>query len=129
MRAHGNAIAQFLQVVGNDSVPGSQSAGDNPVVADLRAKLNIDDMYLFVRVHGVDLLDALQLLHGDLRDEKRIVLHLGTGGDSAELARAEARYRDLEMRRDADGAGLLVHLAIDEIDMPGVRKDSAVGKR
>ncbi len=51
---------------------GLQPAGYDPLIAELRAKLNVDNVYLVVRCHGGNLLNALQLLHGNLRHQNRL---------------------------------------------------------
>ena len=53
---------------------------------------------------------------------------LGLASDPAELAGAENVAGIGECGRDADGAGLCVHLAIDKLDAALQRVDLAVGK-
>ena len=55
--------------------------------------------------------------------------NFGFSLDAAELAGAQDVARIRKRGGDADRTGLRIHLAIDEGDVPLMRKDLAVGKR
>jgi hypothetical protein len=68
-----SALAEFLQVVDDDFGAGSDAAFQQPVVADLRAEFDGRQVSLIVGAGDVDLVHALQLLHGNLGNQQSIV--------------------------------------------------------
>ena len=129
MRSDGCAVSQLLKIADDDARAGLEAGVDHPVLTMLRAERDVGDVDLVVVAGDVDLLDALQFLHGGLRDEHRVVEDCGLRAHAAELAGTKNVAGVGEGRGDANGAGLLVHLAVDEDDVAGVREDGAVGER
>ena len=110
--------------------PGAQAAFDDPVAAVLRPQLHIHDMCTWLsECDGVDLLDSLQLLNGNLGNQQRTVADFRGRRHAPELAGAQNIAGIGKCGGDADGAGLLVHLAIDEDDVPPVWVRLAIGQR
>ena len=95
---------------------------------ELGAELDGSQVSLVVVAGDVDLMHALQLLHRNLGNQQSIVAQLRLAPDTAELAGAKDVSGIGERGSDADGAGLCVHLAIDESDVPLHRVDLAVGE-
>src|ERR1700692_3588151 len=85
-------------------------------------------MSLTVGTGDINLVQALELLHGDLWDEQRAMANFGIGLDATELTGTEDVARVGKRGGDADRTGLRVHLAIDEGDVPLQRKDLSVCK-
>ena len=129
MRRDGDAVSQLLQIADDDAGAGLEAGVDDPVLAVLRAEFDVGDVNLVVIACDVDLLNALHLLHGGLRDEDCVVDDRGLGAHAGELAGTKDVAGIGEGRGDANGAGLLVHLAVDEDDAASVREDGAVGER
>ena len=130
VRADGRALAQLLQVVGDDVRAGRKTArSTSQLVPNCGPSSTLATWTLLSAPDDVDLLQALQLLHRDLRDKQGIVAHFVSRLDAAELAGAQNVAGIGEHGRDADGAGLRVHLAIDEHDVALVGIDLAVGER
>ena len=124
----GSALAKLLQVVDDDLRARSKAAFYQPVVADLGPEFDRGEMGFIVAARDIDLLQTLQFLHRNLRDEQGIVTQLRLASDTAELAGAENVVGIGEHGSDADGAGLCVHLAIDELDVTLQGIDLAVGQ-
>ena len=86
-------------------------------------------MGFIVIARDIDLLQSLQFLHRNLRDEQGVVAQLRLASHPAVLAGAENVIGIGEDGSDADGAGLCVHLPIDKLDVAFQGVDLAVGER
>jgi hypothetical protein len=107
-----------LKVIGDDQRAGPYTAFDQPVGADLGAELNCGHVSLTVGTGDINLVQALELLHGDLRDKEGAMANFGICLDAAELTGTEDVARVGKLGGDADRTGFRVHLAIDEGDVP-----------
>src|SRR5579864_7141038 len=129
MGTDGNALFQLLEIAEDDAIAGMQAGSDDPVLTMLRAERHVDDVHLVAGADGVDLFEALKVLHGGLRNENGVAEDRGLSAHAAELPGTKDVAGVGEGRGDADGAGLLVHLAVDKDDAAGVREDGTVGER
>ena len=127
--ATGAPSRSFCRLLDDDTRAGLKTGVDDPVLAVLRAERDVGDVDLVVVAGDVNLLDALQLLHGGLRNEDRVIEDRGLRAHAAKLAGTKDIAGVGKGRSDANGAGLLVHLTVDEDDAAGVREDRAVGER
>ncbi len=82
-----------------------------------------------VAADDVDLVHALQLANGPLRDDDGVLQNLRLRGDAAELAGTQHVAGVGELRRDAQAAGLRADAAVHKDDVAGLRIDLAVGQR
>src|SRR3984885_3548535 len=109
MRSDGSALAKFLQVVDDDLRPGSNPSFHQPVGADLWPKFYGGEMGFIVSARDIDLLQSLQFLHCNLRNEQGIVAQLRLAAHTAVLAGAENVVGIWKHGGDTDGARLCVH--------------------
>src|ERR1700733_16266413 len=114
MRTDWNALPKLLQVIHNTLSPRRAAGLRNPAGADLRAQVHRLHMRLAVGPGDVNLVQPLKLKHRHLRNEQCTVAKLGLSLDAPELAGPQHIARVGKGSRDTDGAGLRVHLAIDE---------------
>ncbi len=96
--------------------------------AVLRTQRHVHHVHAIVRAATYHLLNALQFLHRQLRNQQRILPDLRLSGDPAELAGAQHIPRIGKGSGDADGSGLLIHLPVDEGDRALVWISGSIGQ-
>ena len=104
MRSDGCTLPELLQVAGNHELTGMQTSADDPVIAGLRTKRDVDHVHSVIRANGIDLLNALHFLYRQLRYKESILANLRLGGDTAELVRPQYISRIRKCSRDANGS-------------------------
>ena len=124
MRSDRSTFTELLKVVCDDHRARVDATFNEPVGADLWAELDSREVSFAIGAGEIDLVQSLELLHRNLRDEQGVVANFRGSFDAAELARAQNVARIREGGGDADSAGLRVYLAIDESDFPFCGKTS-----
>ena len=79
-----------LQALDDDPLAGLEAFFDHPQRVDALTDLHVAKRHLVVRIHHRDAVEALQLLHGALRNQQRARLGFEQQPRAAVLARAAA---------------------------------------
>src|SRR6266446_5682202 len=113
----------------DDPLARFQPLPDDPQGADSLAELNLSHVHRIVGPNHGDLMDALQILHGALRNEQRAFFHVDDGSHLRVLAGTQEIGRVREHTPDADGAGRRPDRAVQDRDRPpiGVRRPVGEG--
>src|SRR5712691_11465735 len=83
------AGARAVDALDDDPLARLQSLRDDPQRAHARARLHGPYLDCVVGLDDGDLVHALDVLHGPLRDEERVLLHLDDGPNLGVLAGAQ----------------------------------------
>src|SRR6185295_12496039 len=117
-----------LQALGDDGFTRLQAVFDNPHRAATVANLDRSNAYLVPVANHRNLVAALQLDHGALRYEQRVLSHIRDSPDASVLSWAQLVCWVGEHPSQPDGAGLRIDLAIHEKDPAPLRIDVPVGQ-
>src|SRR5918998_6453318 len=121
LRVDRRAGSDFLRALCDDRLARLQALLDDPHRLDALADLDGAEADLVVAAHDGDLIAALQLRDGALRDEERLLPHAGHGAHAAVLTRAQSVPGIREDSREPDRARLLVHLPVGDEEPSALR--------
>jgi hypothetical protein len=102
---------------------GLQSFVNDPASADAVTELNGLNVDPVFDVRDSNLVGALQLGHGAVRDEQRALFGSGGGANPALLSGAQEISETGKNARYANGTSALIDLPIREVERPVVRID------
>ena len=108
--------------------PGFNPCSDDPEGADALADLDLSKVHGLVGSDHRDLVDALHILDGPLRNEERAFLRVDDRAHLRVLAGAQEIARVREYSPDVDGAGRLPDRAVQDRDRPPVGVTRPVGQ-
>src|SRR5207249_3824711 len=130
-RRRGNRHAAFnpLQTVHDDTVPGLETRFDHPHISGLWAELDGFYRNFVIGSHHSDLINALQLGHRLLGDQKRAFAQFRDCSNTRILPRAQKVARIRKFAADLNCACPRVHLAVHKHRASATRKDGSVFPR
>src|SRR5262245_44061959 len=126
---HGRALAHLHQTFGDHPFAGLHAGGDDPQIPDALAERHRADRDEVVVADDRDLIVALQLRHGALRDQQRVRHRRGGESDAAVAAGAEDVVWIREDAGDADRSGARADFAVGKRNRSGVFVDAAIAKQ
>src|SRR5215813_13347298 len=112
----------------DDPLTGLKARRDDPERADTRVDLHRAHVDRVVRADHCHLMHALNILHGPLRDQERVLLHLDDDADLGVLAGTQEIPGIREDATRAHGAGGHVDLSIQRGGPPLAGIDGPVGQ-
>src|SRR5256712_2171590 len=112
----------------DDPLARLQPLPDDPEGADALADLDGSKVHRLVASDHGDLVDALLVQDGPLRNEQRAFFHADDGAHLRILAGAQEIARVWEHSPDADGAGRRPDRAVQDRDRPSVGVNRPVGE-
>src|SRR2546425_7588887 len=129
-RRQPNLLAGAYPVASLDDDPlaGLQPLRHRPERANPHVDLDRADVNRIVGADHRDLVDALHVLDGALRDQERGLLHLDDGANLRVLAGPQQISRVRKHRSREHGAAGNVHLSVESRCAPRVGIDGAVGQ-
>src|SRR6266513_5843187 len=112
----------------DDALAGLQPLGHHPQRANSHIDLDRADVDRVVGAYHGDLMNALNVLDGTLRDQERGLFHLDDGADLGVLAGPQQVARVRKHPSREHGAGGDVHLSVESRCAYRVGIDGAVGQ-
>src|SRR5208282_1220814 len=115
--SHRCALPHLLHAFGDDAIARLEPAVNDPVAADAVAHLNSSDFRLVVGIDNRDLVTALQLGDGALRNHQRVVLDADHGANLSVAAGTQNVSRIWKQAGNSNRACAFVYLAVSEEEL------------
>src|SRR5260370_23880528 len=121
-----HAGTNLLHTLGDDALTRLQTLVNDPHFAHLVTRLHVPDAHLIAAVHDGNLVAALQLGNGPLRDQEGARIHSGPRPDSGIYSGAQDVTGVCKEPGDAYRSSRGIYLARRAVDSPFARIDRTV---
>src|SRR5713101_1062167 len=128
LRRYRRTLADFLPALNDHFVARFQSVGHFPLRIDLLAHFYWAKARFAVLIDNRDLIIALKLVDGFLRNDHRAFFHIGDKAHLSELSGPQNIARIWKGHLVSDGAGFYIEIAIQRIEFSFSRINLAVAE-